>query len=514
MKLENLKNTNRNIVSGLLYKSISLIIPFIVRTIIIRRLGLDYLGLDSLFTNILQILNLTELGLNSAIIYCMYRPIADGDDNLLCALYNFYRKSYHIIGSVVLIIGLSIIPFLQNFIKGQLPPNVNIYILYFIYLINTVSSYFLFAYKNSLLNAYQRIDVSNYILLITKFCLYSFQILILLFTQNYYLYIIVIPLSTIINNFLTSIWVDKLFPNIKPFGKIDDNMKRLIKHQVYGVFVGKICIASRNSFDSIILSMFIGLSSTAIYNNYYYVMSSLISVMAIFTNSITAGIGNSIALYDEKKNYDDFKKYNFIYIWIGGVCCTCLLSLYQPFMRMWVGETAILPYSSVFLFVIYFFFLIIGDIRATYTVAAGLWWENRYRAILEAILNLILNIVLVKSFGLNGILLATCFTIITINFGASSIVLFKCYFKFFSIKEYFFDTVIYCFTTSFSCSLSLLLTQLFNGEGVLNIIWIGIVSFIVSNLVFYFVYKNLEIYMISKTWLKESLINLKKNKVK
>ena len=188
MKLEKTKNARRNILFGILNKVITMFLPFVVRSVIIYALSAEYLGLNSLFSSILQVLNLTELGFSSAIVYSMYKPIAENDDETICALLNFYRKIYFIIGCVVLSLGLLLLPFLDKLINGDVPDNINIYILYLCYLVNTVLSYMMFAYRSSLLNAHQRTDIISNINTITLGSMYFLQIIVLIATKNYYTY--------------------------------------------------------------------------------------------------------------------------------------------------------------------------------------------------------------------------------------------------------------------------------------------------------------------------------------
>lgn len=501
MKYERTKNASRNIATGLFNKIISILMPFVIRTMIIKTLGMDYLGLDNLFASILQVLNLSELGLSSAISYCMYKPLAENNIDEVDALYLFVRKAYIIVGIVVLCVGLGLMPFLRSLINGDTPGNVNIYILYAIYLSNAVVSYFLFAYKNVLLNANQRLDISNNILTVTRLTMYFFQIIVLIFTHNYYIYLIVLPLSSILNNLITSKEVDWLFPMFKPIGDLSNDIKKNIKFQISGLFIGKLCQVTRNSFDSIIVSTFFGLTLTAVYNNYYYVMSAVVSVLAIFSNSIIPSIGNSIATESKEKNYNDFLKFNFLYMWIVGVCTTCLICLYQPFMKIWVGEGNMLGFSSAILFCIYFYSLNIGNIRAAYIEATGLWWQNRWRSILESISNLLLNIILGKLYGVNGIIFATIITIILINFIGSAFVLYKYYFRHFLLRKYFAQSFVYACVTFLTGVLSYYLTKSFSYNGILGLFLTGLVSFTISNLLFLTIFFHTNEFKAAKSWI-------------
>ena len=156
-------NAKRNMLASLINRIVSMLLPFVTRTIFIYSLGSLYLGLNSIFSSVLSVLSLAELGVGTAMVYSMYKPIANGDAETVCALLNLYRKIYRIIGAVILVLGLAFTPFLPHIIKGAVPADINLYVLYFINLFSTVVSYFLFAYKNSLLTASQRMDVISHI---------------------------------------------------------------------------------------------------------------------------------------------------------------------------------------------------------------------------------------------------------------------------------------------------------------------------------------------------------------
>lgn len=234
------KNAVRNIIWGFVNKFIVLFFPFIIRTIIIRQLGSEYLGLNSLFTSILQVLNLTELGFSSAIVFSMYKPIAEKDEKTICALMNLYKKIYRIIGCLILLIGLCITPFIKELINGTYPTDINIYILYLIYLFNTAITYFLFAYKSTLLIAHQRSDITSNINTIASLLQYTVQITILYALKNYYIYIIVNIISTILNNLLTAYIANKKYPQYKPIGKVSKEITKEIKQKVRWTYGSKI----------------------------------------------------------------------------------------------------------------------------------------------------------------------------------------------------------------------------------------------------------------------------------
>lgn len=512
MKTQRTKNTTRNIISGFFNKIILMIFPFIIRTILIKKLGSEYLGLNNLFISILQVLNITELGFGSAIIFNLYKPIANNDKEKICALMNLYKKIYRIIGIVVLIIGLIILPFLQNFINGEYPKEINIYILYLLYLLNTVLTYFLFAYKSAIINAHQRNDITTNVNTIVYVIQYILQIIVLCVFKNYYLYVIISTITIILNNISCAIIANKKYPDYHCNGKVDKELKKTIKKNVFGLMIQKICSTTRNSLDSIFISSFLGLNIVAIYGNYYSIMVIIISILDILISSITTSIGNSIAVETTEKNYNDMRKFNFIYMWIGGWCTTCLLILFQPFMKMWMGEQYMFDFPVVICLCMYFYALQMGNIRSTYTVSAGLWYQGRYRAVAETISNLVLNIVLGKLFGIYGIILGTFISLVIFNFIYGSQILFKYYFKNNKLLEFFKDHALYCMSTLIISGITYYLTSFIILNGIIELIVKLLICIVVPNILYYVFYRKTKLYKISYDFIKTVILKLIKRK--
>ena len=220
MKLERTKNAARNIVFDGTLEMVNMIFPFVIRSVMLHYLGTEYLGLNGLFKSLLTFLNLAELGVGSAMVFSMYKPIAEDDTSAVCALLRLYRTLYRIIGLAVAAVGLLLIPVLPKLIKGDLPADMNLYVLYLMNLGNTVVTYWLFAYKGSLLQAHQRRDIISKVSLAVRLTEYSLKILILVFTRNYYLYLAVQLLCQIIVNLLTAVWAAKMYPQYVPAGKL------------------------------------------------------------------------------------------------------------------------------------------------------------------------------------------------------------------------------------------------------------------------------------------------------
>jgi O-antigen/teichoic acid export membrane protein len=498
MIINRTKNTIWNILWGILNKIINIVLPFISRTVVIYILGSEYIGLSSLFTSILQVLNLAELGISSAIVFSMYKPIAEDDDEAICALMKLYKRLYKIIGCIILAIGIMLMPFLGHFIKGTYPGDVNLYILYLLYLINTVIGYFIFAYKSALLYAHQRNALISNINSIMCLLQNTAQIIILIIFKNYYLFILIIPICTIINNISIAIAVNKLYSQYSCKGTLSKETISNIVQKVKGLMISKVCNTTRNAFDSIFISSFIGLTAVAIYSNYYYIMASILSILTIITNSMIGGIGNSIVLDSVEKNYNDMRKFNFIYSWISGVFTVCLLCLYQPFMRLWVGESMMYPMHIVIAFCTYFYAMTLGGIRAVYHDAVGLWWEARYRAIIESILNLLLNWILTPLFGILGTIIGTLISLLIVNYGYGTKILFDYYFNEYKIKTFFLDHLRYTIFVIISCIIVYYCTIIVPGNNAISFILKAIICLVLPNIIFFVAYRKNNLYMQSK----------------
>ena len=429
-------------------------------------------------------MNLAELGFGSAVVFSMYKPIAENDTETICALMNLYKRIYFIIGVVVSSLGICILPIIPYLIKGTYPNDINIYFLFILYLINTSFTYFLFAYKSVLLIAHQRSDITSNVLTFSFSIQYVFQIIVLYITHNYYLFMVVNLFTTVLNNIIVSVIVDKKYPQYKCSGNVSSELKEQIKKKVFGLLIQRVCATTRNSLDSIFISFFLGLGYVALYNNYYYVMNSVIGFMGIISTAILAGVGNSIVTETKEKNYNDMSKFNFIYMWLAGIATVCMLCLYQPFIVLWMGRKCVLPFSIVVLMCIYFYVLKMGDMRATYSDAAGLWWENRYRALSETIANILLNIILGKFFGLVGIILATLISLFVINYLYGSQILFNFYFTDISVFDYFKKNTVYLITTCVAGLLSLKITDLIKFNGIIGILAKLVLCLIVTNLIY------------------------------
>lgn len=442
MNVNRTKNATRNIIFGITLRIYQIIVPFLMRTAMIYFMGIEYLGLNSLFTSILQVLNLAELGVGSAMVYSMYKPIAEDDKDTICALLKLYKKYYFFIGLVIATIGIIITPMIPKLINGEVPGDINIYVLYILNLSATVITYWLYAYKSSLLQAHQRTDISSKVQLITTTAQYILQFLVLWLTKNYYLYVIAILFTQALANIITAREATKIYPNYQAKGSLPKETIAAINQRIKDLFTAKLGATIVNSADTIVISAYLGLTMLAIYQNYYFIMNSVMSILVIVFVSCLAGIGNSLVTESLDKNYNDFRVITFFINWVVTVCMCCFAVLYQPFITLWVGEDYTFNIGVVALFCIYFYLVTMQQINGMYKDAAGAWHQDRFRPLIVAMINLTLNLTFVRSWGIYAILLSTIVSYVFVSMPWMIVNVFKYVFKRKS-KDFIIDAIGY-----------------------------------------------------------------------
>jgi O-antigen/teichoic acid export membrane protein len=489
---------------GFLNRVVALLLPFITRTIILYLLGANYLGIGTLFSSVLSFLSLTELGLSSAIVYTMYKPIANGEIDKINALLNYFRKLYRIIGIVMLLIGTIIIPVIPYLISGATPETVNVYILYYIYLINSVISYFFSGYRTSLLSAHQREDISTKRNTAVNVLVQFLQIVILISTKNFYLYAIVPIFGTILTNVLNAIITKKMYPDIQPVGSVNREIKIEIKKKLSGLIGTKLNSIVLHSSDTIIISAFLGLTLTAQYGNYYTIFNAVTGILSIIFSSMTASIGNKLITDSIDENYMLFRRLSFMNSWIVCWCCVCFVCLYEPFMTLWVGGNLRLGIVFACLMTAYFYIYQIQKTVLTFKDAAGIWYSDRARPYISMLINVVSNIILVQFIGIYGIVISTILAFI-VSLPWANNILFKKLFKkdpktnIISILKGMFTTTVLCGITYAVCSICC--------DGILGVFERLIICCILPNVLFFLLHRNTE----ECCYWKKIIFNIKRN---
>lgn len=387
---------------------INTILKFVTRSIFIYYLGKSYLGVNSLFTSIISVLSLSELGIGGAIVYSLYKPLADDNRVKIKSLITLYKKIYRVIGFVVAAIGLVLLPFIPQITHhSQLP---HLIVIYLLFLLNSVMSYF-FAYNSSLLSADQKgyvITINNFIVSLLTFV---FQVIFLILTRNFIIYLLISVIFTLLGNIVLMLRTKReyCYLNNVRTEPLDSNTIKDLKRITVGNLMDRIGGTVVDTTDNIYISIFVGLDIVGIYNNYILVASALQGFISQISSSITGSLGNLAASDDGDKASDVFFKHNFVNYGLIYFCIIGIMTLLQDFVRLWVGNTFLLPTMTLILIVIKLSLKMYRNTALTFISAYGLSWNTKWKVVLECILNVGLSALFLIPFhlGLNGVLLGT-----------------------------------------------------------------------------------------------------------
>lgn len=476
-------NVIRNMIGGVGGQIFTSVLMFVCRTYFIKLLGAAYLGVNGLFSNILSMLSLAELGIGPAIVFSMYKPIAYNDELHIAKLMNFYKYAYRIVAGVVAVIGLGLLPFLNNLIKDTGGVE-NLRLIFILILSNTVISYF-YAYKGSMLNA----DQKSYITVIFRniFAVIQniAQITVLIITGNFILYLIVQIVTTFLANFIQAIYVDKKYPFLVRYRgeKIDKAECKEIMKRVRGMMMHKIGGFVLNGTDNLILSKFVGLIAVGVYSNYLMIINLVKTYVSFFSSSISASVGNLIAKEAKEKSYEVFNSILLMHFWIYALCFIAFWVLFKPFMIWWLGSGYLLDSTVLFVILLNFYCNGVQECVNTFTNATGLFWETRHKPIAECIINLGVSIFLASKIGISGVFIGTMASYVC-TFWINPIVIYRKQFSR-NVMIYFVRFVLYLIITcATAVGLEWLCTWLMPKPKLITIILRGIICVIVPNILF------------------------------
>lgn len=402
------ENSIINSAMSIVTQVLTVVLNFAVKTVFIKMLNDEYLGVNGLFTNIITMLSLADLGIGIAIPYSLYKPLAKKDEHKINVLMNFYKKVYTIIGIAVLLIGLSLTPFLGLIIK-DIPKNVpHLSLIYILFVIHSASSYF-FVYKKFLIDSDQKGYITSRIIFTFSTLLSIIQIILLVTTKNYILFLLSSIILVIIQNIYISSKANKLYPFIK--NKTDEKLEKEdmegIKKNVSSLFIYKVGTVIMNGTDNIIISKFIGLIIVGFYSNYVLIINSITTVLNQIFNAITSSIGNLVVTTNKKRSKEVYDNLNFANFWFYALFGVCIIVLINPFINIWIGKKYVMGFSIVFLLVLNFYVLGMQSVTNSFRNAYGLFWIAKYRPIIMVIINIVISVVLVQFIGIEGVLIGT-----------------------------------------------------------------------------------------------------------
>ena len=484
------EHVTKNMKYALFGECLLAVLKFLSRRVFVLLLGREYLGLNGLFTDVLSMLSLAELGFSVSITYSLYRPVAQGDIETIKSLVRLYRRVYQTVGVVVLALGLSLTPFLRFCFK-ELPAIPNIPLIYVLNLINASISYF-FTYRSTLLFVHQKKYIETSIRAAVSLAATGAQIAVLLWTKNYLFYLYIALAATVIQNAAISVKAGRLFPylrekNVRPLPagtleEISRNVRAMLLHRIGAVAVF--------NTDNLLISKFVGVGTAGLYSNYMMIRGFLNLLVNALFDAIAPALGHLTATAAEAYKRTAFRRLNFFSAWLFGWMSICLFCLYDPFIDIWLGKGCLLPRPAVLLIVLNFYFSSMRiPVNNTKSVL-GLFWDDRYKSLVEAALNLAVSVILVRRWGVEGIMAGTLISTLAVPFWCEPLVLCRRGLHI-SAQNYFRDYLLHLTVTVLAGGMTWLLCGAM-GEGAAGFLLKCLTCAAVPNLVYLAVYHRTE----------------------
>lgn len=394
---------------------IIILLGFISRRVLIYSVGVQYLGINGLMTNILTIFSLAESGIGVAIGYSLYKPLAEKDTEKIKSLMKFYKRTYQFLAVLTAVIGLLFYPFLPIFLKGNTAPDVTA--IYFLFLFSSVASY-LWSYKVTLNSSDQNKYLYTIANTVTQIGVLIIKVFILYFTENYILYLTIDIGSTLIKNVIFSAILDKKYPYLrdKDIRKLDIETKRKLFINIKSLFFGKFGYIISQCSDNLVISSLVSINAVGMYSNYTTLITSISGFVSTFSSGVTASVGNLIASESKEKSYIVYKRIDFINFWLYTFSGIGLFCLMEPFIKIWLGKEYILSFGILIFAVVTYYLRGINSGIDIVKSASGLFYPDRYVPIIEAVINLILSLVLAMKYGLIGVLAGTLISFLLCSF--------------------------------------------------------------------------------------------------
>lgn len=401
----------KNMTIGMLSQLFTLWLSFVSRTVFIKFLTAEYLGISGLFSNVLTVLSFAELGIGDAMTYAMYKPVKEDNRKLVNQLMVVYKKAYTGIAVVVGAIGLGL-SFFLSFIIAE-PPDIpeSLQLIFWLYVVNNMASYIL-TYKKSILIAYQENYIVSEVQQIASLIQQIAQMIVLCFTKQYILYLIIQILCTILNNIIISVVVKKRYPwiNEKDGEELPQEVSKEIFKNVKALSISKIAGVVSNGSDNIIISKFVGLSSVGVASNYTMIINSLNGILWNGLSSLTSSFGNfnvDSTIGQRRKLFNELFLCSY---WLYGFMTIGIITLANSFVQLWVGSNYLVPQGVVLALVLITYISGVNFPVYTYQSTLGMFDKMKIPYVLFAVFNILLSILLGKNWGLFGVYIATSIT--------------------------------------------------------------------------------------------------------
>ena len=436
MGVFNSKSRTRNFLRTSMVGSVcnfaSIVMGFVYQTVFLHLLSVNYLGISGLFTNILRVLSLAELGIGSSITYRFYKPIADNDVEKVGQLVNYNKRVYRVIALVIFSLGMVLLPFLKYFIKdtSDVPADVNLQFVYFLHVVQTVSTY-TYAYRRTILHADQKKYITAFITAALQLLRYAVQIAVLVLTRNYTLMMVASILITVVGNIAASWFFTRGY---KEIFRVKSRLSRRERKTIWGdtgaIMLHRIGATVVNSTDNIVLTRFVGLTAGGLYSNYAQIIHSLtMTIQHLMGGGYNSSYGNALAVLPPEENFRIFSRLQFINLSIVGFCTSCLYLLVDPFVTLWVGKALLLDHLAVVALSIQFYLECCRFVVKAYNEANGNFVYDKLRPLISSAINLGVSIVLAIRLGVAGVFFGTVISNLCTFFWREPLLLFRHAFK-------------------------------------------------------------------------------------
>lgn len=443
MEASRTANSIKNSIYSVLGLLSSTIITFVSRTVFIYVLGKTYLGFNGLFSNVLSLLSLAELGIGTAITYSMYQPVAENNIREIRSLLGLYQKVYRIVGGTTLAIGILLIPLLPFFIS-DIPDIPHLTLIYLLYLANSVVSYF-FSYKFVLLRVYQKDYLLTRMNVFFQLVQMAIQVAILLVFRNFILYLFTSVICTVLWNFLITQYINRAFLHIvnTPYYPLENDVKQKIVKSVKAMFISNLSSVIVTNTDNLLISSFVSTILLGYYSNYLIFLNMARSLLNGVFGAITGSVGNLVNSKTSREVYQIFSNIWFINYYLIALASSCLFVMVNDFIRLWIGSSYLLAQSIVLMFFLNMYIRYMRNTLITFNTTYGHFIELKWAYLAEALINLVASLLFVWGFqwGVLGVLFGTFMSSICTNFWTEPTLLFR---KFgISVWQYFYRYAYY-----------------------------------------------------------------------
>lgn len=496
----------KNAIIAVIANIVTMIVGVVSQAIFVKGFGKEYLGVNSLFSNIIYMLSIVELGVGTAIIYNLYKPVAENDVEKIKSLLQFYKKAYKIIAVTILIISIILSLVLKN-IVGDVQITENVYIVFALFVIDTVFSY-LITYKRSILYATQNTYIVNIIHIGYIICMNVVASVIIILLGNYYIYLISKILFRILENVIVNLIAEKKYPYINEKDNIQEldkeTLKEIIK-KIKALFFHKIGEVMLLGTDSIIVSKFLGIVWVGLYSNYNMIVNAISGIFGQVFSAVTASVGNLLVEENTEKIYVVYKRMILLNFWLVSFCTVSIFCMIKPFIILWIGSDYLLSEMTVFVIVIVFYMQNMKKTLKVFKEAAGKFEKDKYIPIIESLVNILCSIFFVKHLGLIGVFIGTFLSTLVLYCYSFPKIVYKQIFKK-DYKTYTIEYIGYFAIMLMAFAISYTMISVFKFDNnFIQLLVNFIVCLIVPNIIYFMIYHNTKEFEFYKLLVKRTI---------